>query len=165
MAGRKVFFSFHYELDVWRASIIRNCGIVDASARAGWNDASLWNSVEKKGNAAVRSAIDNGLKGTSVTTVLIGEETANRPWVKYEIEQSIKRGNGLIGIRIDQLRNQTGKKGKRGPIPKALRDYRTYDWNQSSFGRWVEFAAIDAGRPCLKHGNEKCVWCRWMWWW
>jgi hypothetical protein len=38
------------------------------------------------------------LENTSVTVVLIGTETANRPWVKYEIEQSIARKNGLLGV-------------------------------------------------------------------
>ncbi len=34
------------------------------------------------------------LKDTTVTVVLIGTGTANRPWVKYEIEQSIARRTG-----------------------------------------------------------------------
>ena len=37
--------------------------------------------------------------------VLIGAETANRPWVKYEIEQSIARKNGLLGIYIHRLKD------------------------------------------------------------
>ncbi len=38
------------------------------------------------------------MDGTSVTCVLIGSQTANSRWVKYEIEQSIEKGNGLLGI-------------------------------------------------------------------
>ena len=35
MPGRSTFFSFHYERDVWRASIVRNSGVDVASERAG----------------------------------------------------------------------------------------------------------------------------------
>ncbi len=93
MTGRRVFFSFHYEQDVWRATNIRKAGAVDARAAAGWDDASIWEEAKRKGRPAIERMIDDGLKGTSVTAVLIGAETASRPWVAYEIEQSIKRGN------------------------------------------------------------------------
>src|SRR5487761_1557391 len=100
MAGRRVFFSFHYKEDVWRASNVRNSGQLDARAAAGWNDASLWEKTKRDGDAAVRRLIDDGLEGTSVTAVLIGAHTAGRQWVTYEITKSIERGNGLIGVRI-----------------------------------------------------------------
>lgn len=37
--------------------------------------------------------IDNQLKGKSCTIVLIGAETANRKWIKYEIKKSWELGN------------------------------------------------------------------------
>src|SRR5881397_2946215 len=92
--ARKVFFSFHYERDIWRTNVVRNSGIVEGTAAAGFHDASLWEEAKKKGDAEVKKLIDKGLVGTSVTVVLIGAETANRKFVDYEIEQSIARGNG-----------------------------------------------------------------------
>jgi len=97
MTGRRVFFSFHYEEDVWRASNARNAGQFDARAAAGWTDASLWEKAKQYGPAEIPRLIDTGLDGTSVTAVLIGAHTAQRDWVTYEIEQSIKRGNGVNG--------------------------------------------------------------------
>jgi hypothetical protein len=79
MSGRRVFFSFHYEQDIWRATNMRNVGKVDATAAAGWEDASLWEEAKKKGRSEIERLIDAGLKGTSVTAVLIGSETASRP--------------------------------------------------------------------------------------
>jgi len=167
MPGRRVFFSFHYEQDIWRATNVRNAGKVDAAAAAGWDDASLWEEAKQKGEPAIKSLIDDGLKGTSVTAVLIGTETANRPWVTYEIEKSIERGNGLLGVRIHNIKDQGGSRSRRGRISKALRggNYRVYDWSRSSFGRWVEFAALDAGGACLSHDRKQCFMCRWLWWW
>ncbi|MBQ5557445.1 MAG: TIR domain-containing protein [Aeriscardovia sp.] len=40
--------------------------------------------------------VDNQLDGTSVTVVLIGSETLNRPFVQYEICESIQRGNAVV---------------------------------------------------------------------
>lgn len=50
--------------------------------------------------------IDNQLLGTSVTVVLVGSETLDRPYVQYEIEQSLKRGNAVIGVTIGGIRDQ-----------------------------------------------------------
>lgn len=40
------------------------------------------------------------MDGTSVTTVLIGKKTASSGWVDFEINESIRKGNGIIGIRL-----------------------------------------------------------------
>jgi hypothetical protein len=166
MPGRRVFFSFHYEQDIWRATNVRNAEKVDARATAGWTDASLWEEAKKKGRPEIERLIDAGLKGTSVTAVLIGYETASRPWVTYEIEKSIARGNGLLGVRIHDLKDQARHRSRRGAVPEALSagGYRVYNWNPSSFGRWVEHAALAANKPCLNHDRKQCFMCRWMWW-
>lgn len=164
MAGRRVFFSFNYDSDIWRAANVRKSGDFDVSARTDWTDASIWEEAKRKGNSEIRRLIDAGLKGTSVTAVLIGADTASRPWVTYEIEKSIERGNGLLGVRIHGIKDQNGKRSRRGSVPKALSGYPVYDWNRASFGRWVEHAAIAADKPCLRHQTKQCFTCRWLWW-
>jgi len=138
---------------------------MDAVATAGWDDASLWEKAKRKGNSEIKRLIDAGLPRTGVTAVLIGSETASRPWVAYEIEKSIERGNGLLGVRIHNIKDQVGQRSQRGRTPKVLRagNYRVYDWNRSSFGRWVEHAALDANKKCLDHGSDHCFTCRWLW--
>src|SRR6266852_4197222 len=117
---RKVFFSFHYERDIWRTNVVRNSGVVGGTAAAGFHDASLWEEAKKKGDAEVKKLIDNGLNGTSVTVVLIGAETASRKFVDYEIEQSIARGNGLLGIYISGIKDQYGITAVQGVVPVRL---------------------------------------------
>lgn len=167
MSGRRVFFSFNYEQDIWRAANVRKVGTFDVVTRAGWTDASIWEEAKRKGDAEIRRLIDTNLKGTSVTAVLIGADTANRRWVNYEIERSIERQNGLLGIRIHTIKDQDRNRSRRGAVPSALTNggYPIHDWSASSLGRWVEHAAIDAGKPCLKHDRKGCFMCRWMWWW
>jgi len=45
------------------------------------------------------------MNGTSATIVLIGAETLNRPYVKYEICKSLEKGNAVIGVYIHRIRN------------------------------------------------------------
>ena len=50
--ARKVFFSFHYQRDLWRVNVVRNSGVIDGVAAAGFHDASLWEETKKKGDDA-----------------------------------------------------------------------------------------------------------------
>ncbi len=101
--ARRVFFSFHYQRDIFRVNQIRSIPNITGCAAAGFQDASLWEDAEKKGEAAIKKLIDDGLNNTSVTVVCIGEKTAGRKYINYEIQQSIDRGNGLVGIQISHL--------------------------------------------------------------
>src|SRR5713101_7903302 len=145
---RRVFISFHYERDIWRTNVVRNSGVVEGSAAAGFYDASLWEEAKKKGKADVKKLIDNGLVGTSVTVVLIGAETSQREFVDYEIEQSIARGNGLLGIYISGIKDQNGITAVQGAAPVRLTKAGAscYYWDRSKFGDWVE-AAYKAAHP------------------
>jgi hypothetical protein len=138
---RNVFFSFHYQRDIWRANVVRNSDVVIGESAAGFRDASLWEEAKKKGDKAIKALIDEGLKGTSVTVVLIGAETSNRTYVTYEIEKSIERGNGLLGLRIHNIKDQNGNTDFMGAVPSKLSGYPTYSWtNSTDFAKWVEDA-------------------------
>ena len=161
--ARRVFFSFHYERDVWRAGQVRNSWVTKDRESAGFWDSVSWEEVKKKGNTAIETWIDDQLKGTSVTVVLIGAETASRPYVGYEIKQSHIRDNGMLGIYIHNLKDMNGRSDTKGNNPfdnwqveadgrKAIFSslYPTYDWvndnGRSNMGNWIEAAAKKAGR-------------------
>ena len=146
--ARHAFFSFHYQRDLWRVNQVRNSHIVEGTAAAGFRDASLWEEAKKKGDAAIKDLIDKALIGTSVTVVLIGAETANRKYVTYEIEQSIARGNGLLGIRINHLKNQDQQTDLAGAIPAKLTaaGAPVYVYDYTQFGTQVE-AAFKKAHP------------------
>src|ERR1017187_8146827 len=84
--ARRAFFSFHYERDAWRAGQVRNSWVTKDRESAGFWDAAAWEEVKKKGNPAIEKWIDDQLKGTSVTVVLIGAQTSTREYVGYEIK-------------------------------------------------------------------------------
>lgn len=161
--ARRVFFSFHYERDIWRANVVRNHWILKPDREAaGFWDASLWEEA-KKDHVAVKRLIDNGLSGTSVTAVLIGNESWQREWVKYEILKSYERGNGLFGVYIHEIKDNSGGIDLQGFNPfdevtvqqggvqvPLSRFYPTYRWVSDagylSFSDWVEAAAKAAGK-------------------
>lgn len=118
--ARTVFFSFHYQRDVWRVNQIRNLPEIVGTAAAGFKDASLWESAKAKGDATIKGLIDHALNGTSVTVVCIGAATAGRKYIDYEIQQSLDRGNALVGIQIHHLLDKDGLTDPVGHIPKKL---------------------------------------------
>lgn len=111
---RKVFFSFHYKNDGWRAGKVRNIGVLDGSASVSDND---WEEVKKGGNKAIKQWIDYQLNGRSCTVVLVGEKTAGRKWIKYEIEKSWNEGKGVLGICIHNLKNRDEEQSSKGRNP------------------------------------------------
>lgn len=116
--ARRVFFSFHYERDIWRANVVRNSWLLkDDRSEAGFWDASLWEEAKRTGPEAIRRMINRGLENTSVTAVLIGSETADREWVQYEIKRSYERGNGLFGIYIHNIKDRFGRPDIQGDNP------------------------------------------------
>lgn len=145
--ARKVFFSFKYD-DVHRAMNVRNSNVISGVLKSGFIDKADFESVERQGEKAIQTWIDNQLNGTSVTVVLVGAKTDKSKWVRYEIQQSIARGNGLLTIDVSKIadlqRNTTDCCSLRVP------GYKHYFWNKDNgrenLGAWVEAAAKAAGK-------------------
>ena len=111
---RQVFYSFHYAQDNWRVQQVRQIkGVYGTPLLA----ANKWEELKRSGDKNVRTWIDNNLRYRSCTVVLIGEHTAERKWVKYEITRSWEMGKGVIGIYIHNLKDRYGKKSRKGRNP------------------------------------------------
>ena len=57
------------------------------------------------------------MKLRACVVVLIGNKTASRKWVQYEIEQAWKLGKGLVGIYIHNLANSVGEQAEKDTTP------------------------------------------------
>lgn len=155
--ARKTFFSFQYKKDNWRASIVRNSWVTQDSA--GFFDSADWEEVKKKDDKSIEKWIDNQLSGTSVTVVLIGENTYGRKWINYEITSSWAKGNGLLGIYVHNVKDKNGNTSTKGLNPftqwKFTRSEKevtipVYDWvsddGYNNLSDWIEKAAKVSGR-------------------
>lgn len=172
---RRVLFSFHYQQDIWRVSQVRNSWVTRGGDTQPFLDGAEWESIKRSGKSAVHRWIDEQLSGTGVTVVLIGENTSERPFVRHEIRESHRRGNGLLGIHIHKLKDRSGEQSYKGRNPFShmtadIEDsgflgtgllteikrrplsaiYPVYDWvsdnGYHNIGDWIEAAANRAGR-------------------
>lgn len=111
---RHCFFSFHYQPDNWRAATIRSIGAIDSNEVARDND---WETIKRGGDRAIENWIQDQMKGRSCAIVLIGQDTAGRKWINYEIEQAWNKGMGLLGIHIHGLKDSRGLTSYKGQNP------------------------------------------------
>lgn len=111
---RRVFYSFHYEPDNWRASQVRNIGVIEGNRPATDND---WETVKRGGDRAITRWIAEQMRYRSCTVVLVGSNTANRKWINHEIVKSWNDGMGVVGIRIHGLENAGGTVSRKGANP------------------------------------------------
>lgn len=112
--ARRVFFSFHYKPDCWRAAQVRNMGVIEGNTPVSDND---WEAVKRGRDKAIEAWIAGQLHGRSCTVVLVGEKTAGRKWIKHEIKESWKTGKGVVGVYIHNLKDSDGYQSQKGRNP------------------------------------------------
>jgi MTH538 TIR-like domain (DUF1863) len=112
--GRRVFYSFHYKPDCTRAAKVRNMGVVEGNKPATDND---WEEITSGGDAAIQEWIDGQLDGKSCNVVLIGENTAGRKWINYEIKSAWNGKKGLVGVYIHRIKDLDGNQALKGRNP------------------------------------------------
>ena len=162
--AKRVFFSFHYQdvLD-FRVNVVRNHKLTKDKS-AGYFDASIWESERAKGTLALKRLINGELTDTSVTCVLIGTDTFNRRWVKYEIMKSLKKGNKMLGVHINGIKGKDGKTKGKGSNPfyylgysfdKTGKKLSLHDYIQ---GKWTKYSDLE-GRtvPAVSESERNII--------
>ena len=112
--ARRVFYSFQYVPDNWRASQVRNIGAIEGNQPARDND---WETITKGGDQAIEKWIADQMHGRGCVVVLIGAGTANRKWINHEIIKGWNDGKGVLGVNVHNLKNSEGKTSARGANP------------------------------------------------
>tara|TARA_E500000331_G_C17030583_1_gene614977 strand:+ start:146 stop:724 length:579 start_codon:yes stop_codon:yes gene_type:complete len=149
--AKKVFFSFHYkDVAEFRANVVRNHWRFKLNRKiAGYHDSSIWESAKKQGDIALKRLINSGLEGTSNTCVLIGSQTYTRPWVRYELLKSFKKGNSIIGVHVNPIKCRNQQTKIKGPNPLEYVGVTFSDsgltatlWEKIN-GKWVKYDKID----------------------
>ena len=144
---RQVFYSFNYKPDYWRASQVRNIGAIEGNKTVPDND---WETITRNGDDAIKKWIKNQMKYRSCTVVLVGENTANRKWINYEIIESWNAGMGVVGINIHGIKNQDGYIANQGYNPF---DYITYGDNGKKLS-----SIVKCYNPSGSDSKEKYDW-------
>lgn len=113
---RKTFLSYHHRLDAFRAGQVRDCGLLDPSDLASEH---VWSAITRAGDTAIQRWIDEQMRDCECVVVLIGQITAGRKWIDYEIRKAWYDGRGLLGIHVHNLENQYGSQTSKGANPFA----------------------------------------------
>lgn len=142
MSKRQVFFSFEYNKDVWRASQVRNMGMVSNDSTFSDND---WEEVKLKTDSEIKKWIDDQMAMRSCIVVLIGKTTSTRKWVKYEIEKAYELNKGIVGIYVHGLENARGEQTDKGANPF----YNVYTNDGERLSKYV--TCFDSGYSSSKY--------------
>lgn len=155
MPRRPVFFSFHYQNDVFRVQQIRQIGAFEGNEPVSAND---WETVKRGGESSIQRWIDENMKYKQCVVVLIGENTASRKWVNYEIVKAWNDGRPIFGIYIHNLKCPRNGISNKGQNPFDLVElqngmklssyvqcydplfFNAYADIASNLDRWVELA-------------------------
>jgi hypothetical protein len=125
---RRVFVSYHHGGDR---------GYYDLFYRTfcGQFDVVQDNSPERRIDSddaeyVLRRLRENHISGSSCTIVLVGQETFGRRYVDWEIEATLDKQHGLIGVPLPCL------------PPHFAMPWRLFDNIQSGYALWVGWAQL-----------------------
>lgn len=118
--ARMVFYSFHYKPDNWRASQVRNMGVIEGNRPCSDND---WETITQGGDEKIKKWIAEQLDGKSCAVVLIGANTAGRKWINHEIVKAWDDKKGVVGVYVHNLQNSDQQQSTKGDNPFASIKY------------------------------------------
>ncbi len=102
---RKVYFAFSFG-DIVRVNNVRQVGKVgqrESRNARSFYDRSIWERRSIRNDEGLKNLMRNGVKNSSAVCVLIGTDTWDSRWVKYEIARAVIDGRGLFSIHINSL--------------------------------------------------------------
>lgn len=122
--ARSSFVSFHYQRDHWRVQQILNMGALDQQVEL---PAQKWEEIKRRGDAAVQAWIDEQMKYKQSVIVLIGNQTATRRFVQYEIARAWSIKKPMLGIRIHGL-----KDAQQNTDPPGANPFESFGFSDSA---------------------------------
>jgi hypothetical protein len=136
---RRVFLSYHHAADQ------RYYDAFSATFHDAYeliSDTSLERRIDSDDvNYVLRRIRESYITGSSCTIVLVGAETWRRKYVDWEIDATLQKGHGLIGVRLPTLYPMADGLY---PVPDRL-----FDNVNSGYAVWTDWATITQGRHSL----------------
>ena len=151
--ARRVFFSFHYQRDIWRVNQIRSIPNVTGCSAAGFQDASIWEDAKKKGDDAIKKLIRDGLKNRFLSE--IGVSFGRFPWlISQALSVTYMAGERRLYLerncRLPESPAHSRRRNREGPASsKGLN-------SQRGFGPAVEPRRKSRPRSTSLHGSSPC---------
>jgi hypothetical protein len=131
--SRHVFISFAYE-DFEEVNLLQGQAKNDKTDLQ-FDDFSVKEAFDSDNADYIRRQIRDRIESCSVTIVYLSEKNADSKWVNWEIEESLRRGKGVIGVY----------KGNVVPsrLPSAFKQAacKAIKWEHAALSKAIEDAA------------------------
>lgn len=131
--SRHVFISFNHE-DLDEVNLLRGQA-KNEKVDLRFDDHSVKEPFDSTNADYIKRQIREKIDRCSVTMVYLSDKTASSKWVNWEIEESIKRGKGVIGVY----------KGDKAPtsVPPAFRQNgcKSVKWEHAALMKAIEDAS------------------------
>ena len=157
---KNVFISHHHKDDAAvdkLTNLLRKNGydIRNSSIRAKpANQARLDKGLVKE--TTIKRLLRMKISWAGSVIVIVGKETASRPWVNWEIEQAHKQGKNILGVYEHGLKDEVN-------LPAALEKYGTSQvvgWDSKSIISAIEGAPAfqnPDGTPSAKKDGPRLI--------
>lgn len=93
---RNVFISFAYE-DIDDVNLLRGQA-KNEKVPIEFNDWSVSEPIDSERAPYIKQKISERIAQSSLTVVYLSDRTSKSKWVKWEIEESLRRGKQVIGV-------------------------------------------------------------------
>lgn len=129
---RRLFLSYHIE-DKAQVNGFRLMGM-NPNLDIDFHDSSIREPINSESSAYIKKTLREKIARASVIACLIGNRTAWRDWVEWELQTAQEMHKGLCGIRL---------KGAYGQAPQLLRDMGSpvAKWDHAEMVAAIECAA------------------------
>jgi hypothetical protein len=135
MVKRRIFISFDHDDTAQVNGFLGLRNIID---NCEFYNHKLDREVQSNNTDYVQRVIcKNYIAPASVCVVLIGNNTWRSGWVKWEIQECLSRGMGILGIRL---------KDTNGQIPQGVPEKHVGDWQPEKFASWINWAYENRGK-------------------
>ena len=147
MKKTRAFFSFYFTEDRHRARQVMAAWLSgDGREATPFISREALLAMIEGGIPLIYQWIEEEIAKADVSVVLIGQGTAGRHFVEYEIAQSIRQRKPVLGVRVHGLPDEGGGRCQPGVSP-LFPMFPIYDWDADGgpehLGAWGE-AAISA---------------------
>lgn len=133
---RHLFISHHHQDDEHVSNLtkllsVRGYDIRNSSVRMKPENQRRMDE-KKVSDKVIERILRMKVSWASTTVVLIGKDTANRPWVNWEIDQANEHGKRIVGVYL--------RGGTEADIPPSLEDYGSaiVNWNTESIIKAID---------------------------
>jgi hypothetical protein len=136
MTKRRIFLSFDHDDTAQVSGFLGLRQIIDGFE---FYNHKLDHRIQSTDSNYVAKVIrEEYITPASVTVVLIGNRTADSGWVKWEIDESLNQGMGILGIRL---------LGSTGRVPDRIPADAVGGWQPDKFASWIEWAYTRRSKP------------------